>query len=197
MKDIWVLSVRTSLPDYVEKYSALYFDSMIPDLFVFEQFADAKDKMRAILRDLSQENTMFDENGEIKNFRQFIEDTYSSEDDSDDEEYDGERLLTARILNDFLRALKEVFAGNDVAFSLEEGKYSDFTTISIFADDGEVSLYGDYDGPLNETDPYISTNAFSMKEEKDYHLHIKDQFCSPEYAENSLLCVDLKKVRME
>ena len=127
MKDIWVLSVRTSLPDYVKKYSALYFDSMIPDWFAFEQFADARDKMRAILRDLSRENTMFNENGEMKNCRQFIDDTYFSEDDSDDEGYNGERLLTARILNDFLRALKEVFAGNDVAFSLEEGKYSDFT----------------------------------------------------------------------
>jgi len=196
MKDIWVLSVRTSLPDFDECYDS------VSTYYAFEQFSDARDKMRAILRDLSQENTMFDENGEIKYFRQFIDNALLYEDDPDDEDdnkkndeaYEKERVLTAWILDDFYHAIKAVLSGNDVAFSLAKGMYSDFTFISLFSDNGKVLLYGNYDGPLNGTDPYISTNAFSMKDENDYHLYIKDQFDSFEY---STLFIDLKKVQLE
>lgn len=42
-------------------------------------------------------------------------------------------------------------------------------------------------------DPYISTNAFTMEEEKYYHLYIDDMFGQ---AYSSKLYIDLKKVEL-
>ena len=65
MKNIWVLSLRTSLPETCE-----LFGEMTPEFYAFESFEKAKEAFRAKLKALAfqKRSSMFDGNGRLARF---------------------------------------------------------------------------------------------------------------------------------
>lgn len=205
MKNIWVLSVRTTLPTTAEKY--LSFCGIPTVYYTFENFAAARQKMREVLKQLYVENTMFDSNGEIIRFKNELDQYHDDslcEDEEDDVEKNenddyslnnyNEHFLNAGRLSGFYKALKGVLSGKDVKLKIKSGKYWNFT-MALVVKNGDAKLFGCEEGPCNNINPFIETNAFTMDEENDYHLYIKDQFFIEPW-ESSILMIDLKKTEL-
>ena len=180
MNEIWVLSVRTSLP----KVSATFADMNL-EMQCFESFEKARDAFREKVKSYAfTKNAMFDGNGRITYLAE-----YSEDEDCDDEDDDG--VLTAERLNKIQAALACAFAGQDVALRMEPGFYTDWTIAATITEDS-VSFCGDDDGPCNGYDPVLNTNIFSMEKEQDYYLYIED--CLGQDEATAELYIDLKKV---
>ena len=183
MKKLWVLSIRTSLPD-----ECLTKADLITTFAAFETFEDAKKAMRKAIKNLAfTKNAMFDGNGKIIALENYIADL----DDYDDEE-DCDGFLTKDVLTKIRDAFFSIFNGEDTALEIEEGGYADCCIAFDYVGDAIIS-YGDEDGPFNGYDPYIATNAFSMNEEKDYYIYI-DDLLGQEYS--SELYIDLKQIEV-
>lgn len=181
MKEVWVLSVKTSLPD-------VCWNSMdLKTTFsAFDSFEKGREAMRKVLRDLAfSKNSMFDGNGNIIHFKKYLEDMC-------DEEYidDGE-VLDKNRLSYVSDSFREAFSGKDIYFEMENAYCTDWM-IAIESGVGEVYFHGEDDGPCNGYDPDIAANIFSMQEEKDYFLYINDRFGQDDAT--SELYIDLKKV---
>jgi len=183
MKDIWVLTIKTSLPNVCE-------DSKLMESThrAFSSFAKAKEVLRENLKELSSKNSMFDENGDIIHFNNYIKDSIAV-DELDDPADD---LLTQSELKEIHLALKAVFNGETYFPELRE--YYDDYMIGVSVSEDTISLYGTCDGPINGINPNISSNMFDMSEEKDYHLYIDDMF---DQEISSELYIDLNKVTLE
>lgn len=181
MKKIWVLSIKTSLPN-----ECLTRANLKTTFSAFETFEDAKKAMRDAIKSFAfSENTMFNGNGKIIALEKYIA-------EMGDYNYE-ETLLTRDILSKIKDSLFEIINGEDTSLDIEKGEYTDYM-ISLNYDDKGITMWGDYDGPINGYNPYIATNAFSMKEEKDYYVYIDDmfgQYCSSE------LYIDLKQVEVK
>lgn len=194
MKEIWILSVRTSLPNTCWDKSDL-----IESVESFDSFEKARTKLREVVKGFAfSENAMFDSQGSLINFEAYIEDM-----DEDEEENCANNngiepgYITKQFYLLLTEKLKKVFAGEDVKFDLPKGKYFD-CFISTHIGDGTLKMNGYDDGPINGIDPRIKTNIIDMTNEKDYYLYIDDFFgglwgqeCSAE------LYIDLKRTEME
>ena len=93
-------------------------------------------------------------------------------------------------------ALKKAISGYDVSLDLKNGEYTDCCNMTVRVKNGVIDLYGDYDGPLNQCDPVLKTNIFSMEKEQDYYLYIDDLFGGNDEASSELI-VDLIKTTLE
>ncbi len=184
MKEIWVLSVRTSLPNECCTKADLK-----TTVSAFETFEEARKAMRDTIKCFAfSENTMFDGKGRITALYEYLDDMFESEDDDDF----CEDFLTKEILSKIQNSFYSIFNGEKTTLDLCENEYVD--GMIAFNYDGEsIMAYGEDDGPCNGYDPYIATNAFSMEEEKDYYIYI-DDLLGQEYS--SELYVDLKKVEL-
>ena len=188
MKNIWVLSIKTSLPDV-----CIHIGNYLPCFYAYENFEDAKAALREKLREFAfSDNSMFDGNGYMKYFKEYI-------DDSNNDIFDDEDSFEKSVLEKLQSALKSVFEGKQTDISNlpktndEIKEVTDSLYLSMKNQDGTVDLYGDYEGPLNDYNPKIKTNMFDMSEEKDYFLYLNDMF--GQYA-SSELYIDLKKVEV-
>ena len=185
MKEIWVLSVKTSLPE--ECYSKAELKTTFS---AFETFEDARKTMREAIKGFAfSKNSMFDGNGRITALDKYMGYMYE---DGEDEEC-CEDFLTRTMLLKIQKAFYSIFNGENVVLDLYENEYMD-GMIGLNYDGESVLCYGADDGPYNGYDPYIATNAFSMEEEKDYYIHI-DDLLGQEYS--SELYIDLKKVEVK
>lgn len=183
MKDIWVLSVKTSLPGTFYNSNDTH-----TDFFAYDSF----EKGRAAVRELFckyalNKNSMFDGNGKITQLSRYI-DIMDEGDDPENDEY-----LTKEIMSAVEEALRLVFNGRDVSIeALEEGYYHDWCIYMEYFGLG-VAIGGD---DLSNSDDYcvpdINTNMFSMQEEMDYYMYIVDDFGQDEHP--AMLLIDLKKV---
>lgn len=181
MKEIWVLSVKTSLPNVCWSSKDLK-----TTFSAFDSFEKGRNAMRNTIKEFAMtKNSMFDGNGNIIYLKKYLETMY-------DEEYidDGE-VLDKNRLSYVLDSLTEAFKGNDIYFEMENAYCTDWM-IAIKSGVGEVYFQGEDDGPCNGYDPDIAANIFSMKEEKDYFLYINDRFGQDNAT--SELYIDLKKV---
>lgn len=183
MKEVWVLSVRTSLP----KVCCTSGD-LKTTFTVFESFEKAKEEFRKLIREFAfSENAMFDGKGNIVYLKKYIDDMM------DEEFIDDYETLDKYQFGNLLNALRDAFSGKDFDFEME----SEYTTdwfVAIESGVNNILVRGDDDGPCNGYDPFIKTNIFSMKEEKDYYLYIDDLFGQDWSAE---LYIDLKKSKIE
>lgn len=184
MNEIWVLSVKTSLPN------VCYDDSDIKTTTdLFYDFEKAKAAFRAKIKEFAfSENAMFDGNGHIKYLSKYLD---NLEDYSD--EGDNEGLLTPKILSEIQDALTEAFAGNEVQLNVPDDTYTDWM-IAVKVKSGTIRFFGDDDGPYNGYDPVLKTNIFSMAKTKSYYLHIDDMLGQEVSSE---LCIDLKKAKIQ
>lgn len=177
MKKLWVLSIRTSLPE--ECFTKAHLKT------TFSAFEDAKKAMQDAIKGFAfSKNAMFDGNGKIIALEKYIN-------KMGDYDYE-ETLLTRDILSKVGDSLFTIINGQDASLDIEKGEYSDYM-ISLNYDGKGINMWGDYDGPINGYDPYIATNAFSMNEEKDYYIYI-DDLLGQDYS--SELYIDLKQVEI-
>ena len=184
MKKIWVLSIRTSLPN-----DCLTKADLKTTFSAFETFEDAKKGMREKIKKLAfSKNTMFDGNGKIIALEKHVANLYEYDDEDD---CDG--VLTKEVLTKIHDAFFSIFNGEDILLNIEKGEYTDYM-ITFNYDGNSIKSCGDYDGPYNGYDPYIATNAFSMEEERDYYLYI-DDLLGQDYS--SELYIDLKQVEVK
>ena len=182
MKEIWVLSIKTSLPDVCESSKDLKCE-----MFAFETFEKARDAFREKLKGYGfSKNTMFDGKGKLRLFTQYIK-------EMDKEDFEDEEISPYKAFSTVNEALTAMIAGENAPLNLPNGSYTDYS-IAVDVEDGSVFFYGDDDGPYNGYDPKLQTNAFSMETAKDYYLYIDDLFGQDEAT--SELYIDLKKTQL-
>ena len=184
MSKVWVLSVKTSLPRTCENYVDLTATTT-----AYDSFEKARDALRRVVKGYAfSENSMFDGDGHLTYFMEFIEDCLTAEEGFD------EGYLAQEDLEYVADSLRAAFAGEDVDFEMAEDHYDDGCYLSAEADyeAGSFTLVGDYEGPCNGIEPVFKTNIFSMKEEKDYYLYLNDRFgqddCSSELYVDLTCC---------
>lgn len=183
MKEVWVLSVRTSLPKIC--YNA---NSLTTTFHAFENFESAKNAFRAKLKEFAfSKNKIFDGSGHIKNLKAYLKDMPTQE--KDDEEFG---ILTNRIVSQIQEGLCSAFEGNDVSLKIKKKKYDD-GSISVKISSSEISFEGVDD--LNGYDPVVRTNFLNMDKEQDYYFYVNPLFGYQDDG-TAELYVDLKKVTL-
>ena len=184
MKEIWVLTVKTSLPNTCYNSS-----DITTTCEAYSSFEKGRDAMRETIKKLAfSKNSMFDGEGNIIYLKKYA-------DNYDDEVYEDDfETLDINRINYVIDSLRDAFSGKDVEFEMESEHCTDWM-IAINSKPGEVAFSGDDDGPCNGYDPDLRTNIFSMKEEKSYYLYINDRFgqdgCTSE------LYIDLQKAELK
>jgi hypothetical protein len=177
MKEKWVVSVKTSLPNTCR--SEEYLKTEICE---FDSFEKARASTRDIIRNFAfvQKNEMFDGNGNLTYMQKYIIKEKAEDSES--------------ILENVYSFLCDIFAGKDTLPDIEEA-YDD-TMIAYKSCGGTIEFFATSEGHWNGYNPRLKTNMFSMKEPKDYYLYIDDAFGQGEdhfsYA-SSELYIDLKK----
>ena len=183
MKNTWVLSIRTSLPEVCESHGDLQ-----TSIYTFDSFEEARTALRKALKKYAfSENSMFDGKGNIIYLHKYIE----KRADEDDGDY-WDDFLSSKKLKAIERALKNIFKGNDIVPKIKEGFHTDYM-IAYTYENGEVKFRGDDDGPCNGYAPVLRTNMFNMLEENNYFLYIDDmlgQDCA-----TSELYIDLTRAK--
>ena len=183
MKEVWVLSVKTSLPDRCHSIG-----NFKPTVIAFDSFEKGREEFRESVRKWAfSENSMFDGNGYITYLKE-----YADERLDDDECYDD--YLSKSGLYYVMNCLRDAISGKDVHLEMEGAFYTDWM-IGMDVDPGKVSIYGVDDGPCNGFDPCIRTNMFSMAQPQDYYLYIDD--CLGQFECSSELYVDLVKAEVK
>ena len=184
MKEIWVLSVRTSLPE--ECYSKAELKTTFS---AFETFSEARKAMRDTVKGFAfSKNSMFDGEGRITALNEYMDEMYAF----DDEDDCCEDFLTREVLTKVQNSFYSIFNGENTVLEIYENEYQD-GMLGLNYNGESVLCYGADDGPCNGYDPYIATNAFSMEGEKDYFIYI-DDLLGQDYS--SELYIDLKKVEL-
>lgn len=187
MKNLWVLSVKTSLP-----YVCEFASDLKTEFFAFESFETAKQALRNKLKEYAfSRNSMFDGNGNMIYFKEYVERMTWEADE--DEEYD-EDALTKSVWQKIYNAVKCIFQGENADISEFEDEYTDYM-IAVEFNNSTMTMRGDDDGPCNGYCPEFATNMFDMSEEKDYYLYVDDRF-GQIYA-TSELYIDLKMVEIQ
>ena len=182
MNNVWVLSVKTSLP-------GVCFNSndTTTTFTAYESFEEARDALRDVLKNYAfSQNAMFDGNGGMTRLGNYVNIMDPDEVNDDDE------VLTKDILSAIYEAFKLVFEGHDIVVeSLDEDYYHDgLIYMEYFVDGVAIGSHNEH-GPKNRYLPDVNTNMFSMREEKDYYLYIVDHFGQNE--DPAVLFIDLKK----
>lgn len=183
MKEIWVFSVKTSLPDTCCGHA-----DMETTFTGYKTFPEARNALRCILRKFAfAKNSMFDGNENLIYLKKYLDNSWEPDDDGDI----CDDSLTKDKLTEICNALKTVFEGNEYDISNFNKYYTDWM-IAVEIKDDTLIFHPEGDGLCNGYDPDIVTNTFSMQEEKDYFLYIDD--CFGQHAASSELYIDLKKV---
>lgn len=183
MNEIWVLTVKTSLPETCNTY-----DEMTTEVSAFDSFEKGKNSLRQKLKDFAfSENAMFNGEGKIKYFAKYVEETL---------ELDLQCGCVAKenkVFSKIQDTLTTVFQGEDTDLDVELDTYADYM-IGVTVKENEISFCGYEDGPINGYYPTLATNLFSMKEEKNYYLYIDDRFGQDDAT--SELYIDLVKTEV-
>lgn len=200
-KEVWALTIRTSLPDVARSED----DLKTTNLF-FQSFEKAKEALREKLKEFAfSQNEMFDGEGglvwldcygadNLENSDEEYDSDDEEESDEDESDEEDEQWLTLSILEELEKALLHIFEGKDEQLSMKEMECCHDGMIALDVENDRVKLYGYDDGPYNGYDPNISTNMFDMTEEKNYYLYIDDMFGQHISSE---LYIDLEKTTVE
>ena len=187
MKNTWVLSIRTSLPDVCESAG-----EMKTHVFTFESFEDARAALRKALKKYAfSKNSMFDGRGQIVHLLKYFDDPSLIDWDGEEIYYDGDYLDITN-LDAMESAVNKIFKGEDVVPKIKEGFYTDHTIAHTY-ENGEVSFRGDGDGPYNGYTPVLKTNMFSIEAPQHYYMYIDDAFGQD--SASSELYIDLIRAR--
>lgn len=180
MNEIWVLTIKTSLPKACESKADLKLN-----VSAYESFEVAKQALRKKLNDLAfSSNKMFNGKGGIKEFVKYSKNNIDEPYDEDDEE-----VLSPSVADSVNEVFLKIFSGEDTNLK-KVPKYCTDWCIAIEKNKDILSIHGTDEGPCNGYDPFIYTNMTSMAEEKNYFLYIDDYFGQEVSSE---LYIDLVK----
>ncbi|MBQ7761543.1 MAG: hypothetical protein IJ400_05760 [Clostridia bacterium] len=180
MNEVWVLTVKTSLPGVCESKADLKLS-----VFTYNSFENAKQALRKKLKELSfASNEMFDGNGGIKELVKYSKNSVEEPYEEDDEE-----VLSTSVTDSVNEILLKIFSGKDTSLK-KIPEYCTDWSIAIEKKKDALLIHGTDDGPYNGYDPFIYTNMASMTEEKNYFLYIDDYFGQEASSE---LYIDLVK----
>ena len=183
MKEVWVLSVKTSLPDRCHSIG-----NFEPTVIAFDSFEKGREVFREIVRKWAfSENSMFDGNGYITYLKK-----YADKGLDDDDCY--EDCLSKNRLWYVMNCLRDAISGKDVHLEMEGDFFTDWM-IGMDVAPENVSIYGVDDGPFNGFDPCIRTNMFSMAQPQNYYLYINDRL--GQFDCSSELYVDMVKAEVK
>ncbi len=185
MNEVWVLTIKTSLPDVCPDP-----EDLKTTVEIYDSFEKGRNALRKAVKNYAfTKNSMFDGEGNIIYFQKYIDKAYVSEQDQGDNVY----MLEKKHFQFIAEVLKKAFSGEDVAFTLPYVECDD-GRIGITNEDDWISVYGADDGPINGYRPEIRTNIFSMQEDKSYYLYINDIFAQRVSSE---LYIDLVKAQVK
>lgn len=180
MKEIWILSIRTSLPG-----SCVTESELSSEFFAYDTFEKAREALYDKYMELVYERggEMF-ENGVLICLDDYIDsiiepDIYEKHD----------FFLTKELCNKVKMALHYMLYKKRVELDIPNGRYSDGAI--------ELSVEGDRI-ELCSADFYatiLCTNALDMTEQGDYYLYIDDSFSKQ--SEYCKLYIDLKQAELE
>ena len=183
MNEIWVVSVKTSLPTV--HYNE---DPLKTDFYGYSSFEKARAALRKILKDYAfSENAMFDGKGNMIYMKQYIEESL----DTDEL---GAGHLNLKIGKEMLGIFAQIFRGEDCVTNLKPDIYSNGFVIFELSE-ASIDCIGTGAGPINGSDPIIRTNMLSMQEEKEYYLYLDDLFGDDTQDASAELQIDLKKIQ--
>ena len=190
MKEIWTLTVKTSLPEVCRDKNDL-----VTTTSAYENFEDARNSMRSVLNDYAfSKNEMFNGKGYISELAFYADEAERIEkDEGIEDEYESD-WLSSKKLNYMQELLLRIFEGKDVAEDIKKSTAFDMY-LKIEISEQRISMIGFEEGPWNGYDPLIKTNMLDMTEEKDYYIYIDDMFGQDEAS--SELYIDLKKTVLE
>ena len=186
MKEIWVLTIKTSLPETCASY-----DDLKMTVLAFDTYEKARIAFREKLKTLAfSKNAMFNKKGQITLLNHNISKSALSAAEMGEIDETEEKYLSKERLMLIQSALTEAFTGHDTKIGLPNGYYTDACDLSVKVKSGSVRLY-----PYNGIQPVVYTNIFSMAKEKNYYLYINDIFGQD--TNSSELYMDLVKVSVE
>ena len=179
-RTIWILSIKTSLPEYCRDAGSLR-----TSIFAFDTFAEARVALLKALKHYAySKNNLFDGCGYLNNYGKYFWD-----DTIDDPPEDAQHVSPEKSRHLYIRDLfHRMFDGEDVTPELERAR--DNGVVFFTYDDGQFRLYGDEGHPFWGTVPTIKTNMFSMEKEQNYYLYLH-QFFGEDYTSD--LYIDLQK----
>lgn len=187
MNTVWVLSIRTSLPNVCEHPGDLKLET-----FGFDSFEKAKGALLEKLRGFAfSANAMFDGSGNITRMKKYMEEKESYGNWEDDGGW-----LSASVGAKLVAMFHSIFCGCDASPTLDINTYED-GLIAVELKQDSISFCGIDDGPINGYDPVVKTNMLSWTEEKNYYLYINDLFGWSEDEASSELYIDLRKIEVQ
>ena len=192
MKEIWVLTIKTSLPETCASY-----DDLKMTVMAFDTYEKARTAFREKLNTLAfSVNSMFNGKGQITELIDHLRNYALSEAEIEISETEDEpKCLSKERFTQLHSALTEAFAGRDTQVGIPSGHYTDSVYLSAQVKPNYLHLYGDFEGPECGITQAIHTNIFTMAEEKDYFLYIDDYFGQD--SNSSELYMDLTKVSVD
>ena len=189
MKEIWVLTIKTSLPETCTSYNDLKMTVM-----AFDTYEKARTAFREKLRTFAfSKNTMFNGKGQITALNDEASDSLSETEIAVPETEESMCLAKERLMK-LQDSLAEAFAGNDTKIDLPVGYYTDACYLSMQVKSDSVRLYADLEAADMGYQSLVCTNIFSMAQEQNYYLYINDMF---DQEDSSELYMDLTKVSVE
>ena len=189
MKEIWVLTIKTSLPETCVSYNDLKMTIM-----AFDTYEKARAAFREKLRTFAfSKNTMFNGKGQITALNDEASDSLSETEITVPETEESRCLAKERLMK-LQGSLAEAFAGNDTKIDLPVGYYTDACYLSMQVKSDSVRLYADLEAADMGYQSLVCTNIFSMAQEQNYYLYINDMF---DQEDSSELYMDLVKVSID
>lgn len=190
MKEIWTLTVKTSLPEVCRDKS-----DFVTTTSAYENFEDARNTMRSVLKEYAfSKNEMFNGKGYISELAFYSDEAERIEKNEGIEDEDESDWLSSKKLNYMQELLHRIFEGKDVEEDVKGIKAFDMYLKTEISGQ-QISMVGFEEGPWNGYDPLIKTNMLDMTEEKDYYIYLDDMFGQDEAS--SELYIDLKKTILE
>ena len=189
MKEIWVLTIKTSLPNTCRSYNDLK-----TIVLAFDSYENARSTFREKLRTFAfSENTMFNGKGQITALNAEASDSLSETEIAVPETDESMCLAKERLMK-LQHSLAEAFAGKDTKIGLPIGFYTDACYLSMQVKSDSVRLYADLEAADMGYQSLVCTNIFSMAQEQNYYLYINDMF---DQEDSSELYMDLLKVTVD
>ncbi len=189
MKEIWVLTIKTSLPETCVSYNDLKMTIM-----AFDTYEKARAAFREKLRTFAfSKNTMFNGKGQITALNDEASHSLSETEIAVPETEESMCLAKERLMK-LQHSLAEAFAGKDTKIGLPIGFYTDGCYSSMQVKSDSVRLYADLEAADMGYQSLVCTNIFSMAQEQNYYLYINDMF---DQEDSSELYIDLVKVTVD
>ena len=181
MKEIWVLTIKTSLPKTCRRA-----DEMKTIVSAYDSFEKGRDAMREKIKEYAfSNNKMFDGEGQVIQLNRYINDGLGYFCDNDDEMYD---IYIA--FSNIQDILTEAFSGHDMVSQVKCCDYDDWN-IAVKVTSDTIRFYDGEGAYENGYNPVLTTNIISMEKEQDYYLYIDDRL--DQNDDSSELFIDLKK----